>query len=178
MFLLHFCISWSNNLIKSDIHASMVFQKLHSINEYVHDCHSICLVNLMWSGIFCITYMWTHLLHILCAFAFYRYAEIWCDIHVVHSCPTCGRWHGADPVPSHKQRLYRLNCDTLFGYPAPRQYKMLGNRASSSLSWQWRHNEHDGVSNHQPHDCLLKRIFRRRSKKTSKFRVTGLCEGN
>ena len=20
---------------------------------------------------------------------------------------------------------------------------------------QWRHNEHDGVSNHQPHDCLL-----------------------
>ena len=43
---------------------------------------------------------------------------------------------------------------------------------------QWRHNEHDHVSNHQPHDCLLKRLFRRRSKKTSKLRVTGLCEGN
>ena len=43
---------------------------------------------------------------------------------------------------------------------------------------QWRHNERDGVSNHQPHDCLLKRFFRRRSKKTSKLRVTGLCEGN
>ena len=43
---------------------------------------------------------------------------------------------------------------------------------------QWRHYEHDGVSNHQPHDCLLKRFFRRRSKKTSKLRVTGLCEGN
>ena len=41
---------------------------------------------------------------------------------------------------------------------------------------QWRHN--DGVSNHQPHDCLLNRLFRRRSKKTSKLRVTGLCEGN
>ena len=27
---------------------------------------------------------------------------------------------------------------------------------------QWRHNEHDGVSNHQPHDCLLKHLFRRR----------------
>ena len=27
-------------------------------------------------------------------------------------------------------------------------------------------------------DCLLNRLFRRRSKKTSKPRVTGLCEGN
>ena len=43
---------------------------------------------------------------------------------------------------------------------------------------QWRHNEHDSVSNHQPHDCLLNRLFRRRSKKTSKLRVTGLCVGN
>ena len=43
---------------------------------------------------------------------------------------------------------------------------------------QWRHNEHDGVSNHQPNDCLLKCSFRRRSKKTSKLRVTGVCEEN
>ena len=41
-----------------------------------------------------------------------------------------------------------------------------------------RHNENDGVWNHQPHDCLLNRLFRRRSKKTSKLRVTGLCAGN
>ena len=26
--------------------------------------------------------------------------------------------------------------------------------------------------------CLLSRLFRRRSTKTSKFRVTGLCEGD
>ena len=32
--------------------------------------------------------------------------------------------------------------------------------------------------NHQPHDCLLNRLFRRRLKKTSKLRVTGLCAGN
>ena len=43
---------------------------------------------------------------------------------------------------------------------------------------RWRHNERNGVSNHQPHDCLLNRLFRRRSKKTSKLRLTGLCEGN
>ena len=42
----------------------------------------------------------------------------------------------------------------------------------------WRHNDHDGVSNHQPHGCLLNRLFRRRSHKTSKLRVTGLCVGN
>ena len=29
----------------------------------------------------------------------------------------------------------------------------------------WRHNERDGVSNCLPHDCLLNRLFRRRSKK-------------
>ena len=43
---------------------------------------------------------------------------------------------------------------------------------------QWRHNGCDSVSNHQPHDCLLNRLFRRRSQKTSKLRVTGLCAGN
>ena len=46
------------------------------------------------------------------------------------------------------------------------------------LSLQWRHNDHDSVSNHQPHGCLLNRLFRRRSKETSKLLVTGLCAGN
>ena len=42
----------------------------------------------------------------------------------------------------------------------------------------WRHNERNGVSNHRRLDCLLNRLFRCRSKKTLKLRVTGLCEGN
>ena len=46
------------------------------------------------------------------------------------------------------------------------------------LPLQWRHNERDGISNHQPNACLLNRLFRRRSKKTSKFYVTSLSEGN
>ena len=41
-----------------------------------------------------------------------------------------------------------------------------------------RDNQYDHVSNHQPHGCLLNRLFRRRSKKTSKLRVTGLCAGD
>ena len=50
--------------------------------------------------------------------------------------------------------------------------------AMQHSSLRWRHNERDSVSNHQPNDCLLNRLFRRRSKKTSKLRVTGLCLGN
>ena len=43
---------------------------------------------------------------------------------------------------------------------------------------RWRHNGRDSVSNHQPYDCLLNRLFRRRSMKISKLYVTGLCAGN
>ena len=43
---------------------------------------------------------------------------------------------------------------------------------------RWRHNDQAGVSNHQPYGCLLNRLFRRRSKETSKLRVTGLCAVN
>ena len=49
----------------------------------------------------------------------------------------------------------------------------IGNRSMESL--QWRHN---GVSNQQPHHCLFNRLFRRRSKKTPKLRVTGPCAWN
>ena len=52
------------------------------------------------------------------------------------------------------------------------------NNSWSAWPLRWRHNELDGVSDHQPHDCLLIHLFRRRSKKTSKVRVTGLCVGN
>ena len=45
-------------------------------------------------------------------------------------------------------------------------------------TFRWRHNERDSVSNHQHHGYLLNRLFRRRSKKTSKLRVTGLYAGN
>ena len=41
------------------------------------------------------------------------------------------------------------------------------------LSLHRRHNDYGGVSNHQPHGCLLNRLFRHRSKKTSKLRATG-----
>ena len=49
----------------------------------------------------------------------------------------------------------------------------------SGKTLQWRHNERDVVSNHQPLDCLLNRLSKEQIiKKTSKLRVIGLCEGN
>ena len=42
----------------------------------------------------------------------------------------------------------------------------------------WRYSERDSVSNHRRLYCLLNRLLRRRSKKISKLRAIGLCEGN
>ena len=47
-----------------------------------------------------------------------------------------------------------------------------------NYSLLWRHSGHSSVSNHQPHGCLLNRLFNRRSKKTTKLRGTGLCVEN
>ena len=46
------------------------------------------------------------------------------------------------------------------------------------LALQWRHNDSDGVSNRLPQNCLLNRVIRHRTKKTSKYRVIGLNVGN
>ena len=83
---------------------------------------------------------------------------------------------------------FSVRSDTLdsyfHGFPISWQY-MLANRKAcwnetqrKKASLRWRHNGHDGVSNHQPHHCLLNRLFGCTSKKTSKLCVTGLCAGN
>ena len=46
------------------------------------------------------------------------------------------------------------------------------------FSLEWCHNVQDCVSNQQPHDCLLDRLFWCISTKISKLRLTGLCVGN
>ena len=71
----------------------------------------------------------------------------------------------------------------LSGHLKPQWYQMFHVRSDKQeaqhiSALRWRHNGHDCVSNHQPHHCLLNRLFGRRSKKTSKLRVTGLCVGN
>ena len=50
--------------------------------------------------------------------------------------------------------------------------------AQVMVSLQWWHNGRDGVTNHRRLNCLLNRLFRRKSQKASKPCVSGLCEGN
>ena len=54
-----------------------------------------------------------------------------------------------------------------FGYQCPFPPRITCNRSMSRshFTLQWRHNGRGGVSHHQAHDCLLNRLFRRRSKK-------------
>ena len=72
-------------------------------------------------------------------------------------------------------RTYCESCIPLYERGNPCQRVSHANRRQAL---QWRHNERDGVSYHQRIDCLHNHLFRRRLKKTSKLRVTGLCEGN
>ena len=65
--------------------------------------------------------------------------------------------------------IFSLN-NTWSGYWTP-QWNII-------ISLQWRHSDRDGVPNHEPHDCLLHRLFRHKLKKTSKLHVTGFCAWN
>ena len=56
----------------------------------------------------------------------------------------------------------------------PSKFKQLYPGSTMTLILQWRHNDHFGVLNHRLLDCLLNRLFRRRSRKTSKFLDAGL----
>ena len=81
-----------------------------------------------------------------------------------------GRWGSCDVTVMnlHPASIGRTSISKTYGI-YPRQY---------AHALQWRHNERDDVSNHWRLECVLNRLFRRRSKKTSKLRVTGFCEGN
>ena len=86
-----------------------------------------------------------------------------------------GNWRpfclGLDVLMQQASIVLVLALSTVF-------YASLPRRSDPPFSLQWRHNERDDVSNHRRLDCLLNRLFRHRSKKTSKLRVTDLCEGN
>ena len=71
---------------------------------------------------------------------------------------------GYGRIPNHNKTQHSTVCMVI--------------RVRFLSSLQWRHNELDGISNHQPHDCLLRHLFRCRSKKMSKLRGTGFYEGN
>ena len=74
-------------------------------------------------------------------------------------------WHHDDSNISMQVGPYSKICPNRFGF----------------WCFRYHYNDvimNDGVSNHQPHHCLLNRLFGRRSKKTLMLRVAGLCAGN
>ena len=89
---------------------------------------------------------------------------------------------------SHLTGVLVFHCDailtifcrhgTLFHLSMPYWLYILCLWDITYIPLQWRHNERNGASNRQRHDCLLSRLFWCRSEKTSKLRLTGLCEGN
>ena len=91
-------------------------------------------------------------------------SELWTFIYI-HSHEIFLR----QPVVTFQTKCHNIVCVT---------GETISNTQALEFTLRWRYNERDGVSNHQPHDCLLNRLFRRRSKKTSKVHVTGLCAGN
>ena len=82
----------------------------------------------------------------------------------------------------HQSSILPALCEELanrFHHKGPIIWKAFTRHPNmQQYTLQGRHNGLDGVSNHQSHHCLLSRLFGRRSKKTSKLRVTGLCAGN
>ena len=101
------------------------------------------------------------------------------DGHSTGEVQYTGFWQSVDSSNEFKFKFKSVYCYTIqFKLQVTCDVTRYRLQGWDTQTLQWRHNEHDGVSNHQPHDCLLNRLFRHRSKKTSKFRVTGLCEGN
>ena len=102
------------------------------------------------------------------------------------------QWRRDDRWYSHVVRnsWWRMKCDQhaahnpkfekigLYRHPWGWKFKGYIPGELDQYPSQWRHNERDGVSNHQPHDCLINRFFTHGSKKTLKLRVTGLFVGN
>ena len=120
----------------------------------------------------------------------------WCHVVSYHRPNDC-LFNGLFRLASNKYQRFALLalCEGNPPVTVDSHHKWTSNAPSVSLSWflhdlhnswdvtvvlslRWLHNGRENVSNHQPHHCILNRFFRDRSKKTSKPRVTGLCEGN
>ena len=74
-------------------------------------------------------------------------------------------------------RVY-LGCSRVCRHWCDSSIITINNHRNLPISLQRCYNESNGVWNHRRLDCLLKRLFRHKSKKASKLCVTGLCEGN
>ena len=103
-----------------------------------------------------------------------RFLSNWCAIAIWINITVMSHFHHR--ISNH----WQLDClsNNLFKLTSNNEIQAAHYWPFARETLLWRHNGHNSVSNHQPYDCLLRRLFRRRSKQTSKLRVTGLCAGN
>ena len=135
-----------------------------------------------WKTQLCIKYTIPSFQENLCIFILFYLSNLFTLIHIhEHSCNTSLKFSNTDQYFIHWPRWRRviiklgqhwLIYQLVVGQP------LLFYIKSVFVTLQWRHNGRDGVSNHQPHDCLPNRLFRCRSKKISRLCVTGLYAGN
>ena len=115
--------------------------------------------------------------HVMLPLANLRWIASWCifktesNLLILPFLLSCSEWvidlYFRSPSEGYSCRL--LNHIIVSESECPCQFNL--------PTLQWRHNGRDCVSNYQPHDCLLNRLFRRNSKKTWKLRITGLLCG-
>ena len=97
------------------------------------------------------------------------------NVLIEHYTATKQKWNNS--IHSQKETNWQ-SCSKIFYETFICTQANLLSDMTFITALRWRRNESDSVSNHQPNDCLLNRLFRRGSQKTSKLRVTGLCAGN
>ena len=82
-------------------------------------------------------------------------------------CTQCNIWHGLVGI------YFLLAIHYLVTYSSSYFINILrtcfsdytnDHAIAREVTLQWRHNECDGVSNHQPHNCLINCLFRHRTK--------------
>ena len=71
--------------------------------------------------------------------------------------------------------MWATHCKTIITSTDSTTLCNIGSITHTAL--QWRYKKPNSVSNHRHLDCLLNPLFRHTSKKTSKLRVAGLCDG-
>ena len=183
-----FCLHVINSHGINSWHAGTeLFRFNNIVNITVADALAPCVASASATVILTMLSRWDLILHEgkfqLCALIVEEWYKLWIHVHV--SSENLGRKGLINYEEYIDQRapwggISTTSAISVLRNDWKRKYILyfLGKIELDRRSLHWRHNDHDGVSNHQPHGCLLNRLFRRRSKKTSKLRVTGLCVGN
>ena len=137
---------------------------------YSVGCSYLSLTEILTSGTKVPNYCTRYILWDAVTYLYLRYSRLAPRSPIIVHVIFCG------------MQLLISNWDTHVWHQSPQLLYTLFAHSRDSTTFgnalRWRHNGRDGVSNHRRLGCLLNHLFMRRSKKTSKLRVTGLCEGN